>query len=237
MLLHANVDRLLAMWQAIYPDSYLLPATSSPTFTIPDHGAVDENTPLAPFTSGDGQTAYTAATSRYLKTFGHSYPEIQDWNQTPEELKANVTAQMNALYNPGGIFTTTSKRSYPPSMRTRQSDLEVGQTRQWSVTSQILNSDLKAPLLVHVFLGNPPTDATGWSEAVNLVGSMIVRPLGRAGEVVVAHEFSLHHLLRKAGIDPEDVASSIAYLKANLSWGVQEVITPQQVQGYLDFVL
>lgn len=219
-----STDYLPAMWQAIYPDSYLTPATSTPSYMIPDYGAVDEDTPLAPFTSGDGETAYTAATSRYIKIFGYSYPEIEDWSQTPEDLKANVTAQINALYNPNDVLRATSKRLNAQFIRGKRSELEAGQTRQWSVTTQLLNSDLKVPLQVHVFLGSPPTDASGWSQAANLVGSMTVRPLGRPSETVVAHEFLLHNLLRKFGVDPEDVDASVAYLKAKLDWRVQEVM-------------
>lgn len=86
------------MWQAIYPDVYMVPHIDDEgTFTIPVGSTSDELTPLTPFTSGDGETTYTSKSSRYLSDFGYSYPEIKDWAfNSPTELAANVTAQLNA---------------------------------------------------------------------------------------------------------------------------------------------
>ncbi|PVH82540.1 Di-copper centre-containing protein [Cadophora sp. DSE1049] len=103
-LLHTNVDRLLAMWQAINPTEFIVPEKDNEgSFTNPVGAMVSASTPLTPFTMVDGETPYTSTSARYTSTFGYSYPEVPDWLPwTPAELAANVSTQVKALYNPGG---------------------------------------------------------------------------------------------------------------------------------------
>lgn len=53
---------------------------------------------LTPFHIDDGKF-HTAETVRYIKSFGYTYPEIQDWSVEPEELQRRVRQQINELYN------------------------------------------------------------------------------------------------------------------------------------------
>lgn len=110
-----NVDRLFAIWQAIYPDSYTTSQSDSyGTFTNPPGGTEDVNTrmsiyayydtqltraALTPFHSDNSGTLYTSATARSIRSFGYSYPEIQDWGVSASQLSANVRQAVNALYN------------------------------------------------------------------------------------------------------------------------------------------
>ena len=120
---YRNVDRLFAIWQAIYPDSYTTPQSDAyGTFTNSPGGTEDINTRmltdayydtqltcavLTPFHSDNSGTLYTSATARSIRLFGYSYPEIQDWGVNASQLSANVRKAINALYSAPG---STSKR-------------------------------------------------------------------------------------------------------------------------------
>ncbi|DAA75792.1 TPA_exp: Tyrosinase [Trichophyton benhamiae CBS 112371] len=96
---HANVDRLIALWQAIYPDSYVAQVPNGGGAYMTERGTMEDgNTPLYPF-HADDSTYYTANTARYTKTFGYTYPEIEDWGVSKADLQKNVRRRVNELYN------------------------------------------------------------------------------------------------------------------------------------------
>ncbi|KAN0095292.1 Di-copper centre-containing protein [Hyaloscypha variabilis] len=102
---HANTDRLIAMWQAMNPTSFMTPDVETEgSYTVAIGENITENTPLGPFFMLDGKTPWTTKSARYIKDFGYSYPELQDWllnlNST-EKFAANVSAQVLKMYSPG----------------------------------------------------------------------------------------------------------------------------------------
>lgn len=90
---HCNVDRLLAIWQAIYPNSWIEPAaTEVETATIKSGDILNGETPLKPFHKNAAGDFWTSTTSRDVAAFGYTYPEIQ--GGTP----ASTRQAVNALY-------------------------------------------------------------------------------------------------------------------------------------------
>ena len=90
---HCNVDRLLAIWQAIYPNSWIEPgATDVETATIKSGDILNGETPLKPFHKNTAGDFWTSTTSRDVAAFGYTYPEIQ--GGTP----ASTRQAVNALY-------------------------------------------------------------------------------------------------------------------------------------------
>lgn len=210
MLHHANVDRQIAMWQAIYPDQWIQPAVSSGgTWTIYPNTEVDENTPLTPFTTGDGNTLYTSVTSRYTKNFGYSYPDVPYWEfSNPADLSANVTARVNLLYNSDGhLGTWPAKRS----TRVRSNEKRATE-RDWSVAVKVPNAAVGEPFSVKFTVGS------------TLVGKMVVlstpskAELDAGGKRVTYAEFTLKSALN--GIGSDDIPAVVAHLKGNLKWSV-----------------
>lgn len=124
---YRNVDRLFAIWQAIYPNSYTTPQPDAyGTFTNLPGGTEDVNTrmptdaysdppltcaALTPFHSDRSDTLYTSATARSISSFGYSYPEIQDWGVNASQLSANVRKAINALYNPASSIAKRDSKS------------------------------------------------------------------------------------------------------------------------------
>ncbi|KAG9229730.1 common central domain of tyrosinase-domain-containing protein [Amylocarpus encephaloides] len=207
---HTNVDRLLAMWEAVNPDSFLVAENDGTgSFTHPIGVPDTPSDPLTPFTTADGTTAYTSTISRHLKEFGHSYPEIQDWlpGMTPAELKKNVTTWINIHYNPTSPTKSRLRRATSP-------------TKEWSVTIQALGTAM---------------DGEGYIVDVKMsgvkFGEMIVSPPAPAGAAKGAmnattnFEVGLNTVLSKAGVDTEDVAAVRAFLEMGLEASVTKADT------------
>ena len=125
---HANVDRLFAIWQAIYPSSYTTAEVDAEgTFTNAPGETEDVNTPLTPFHSDTLGTLYTSATVRSTRPFGYTYPEVVDWAVNATQLSSNTRAALNNLYNPSGSISTRSlfdKRDKHTAPYTNASDYQ-----------------------------------------------------------------------------------------------------------------
>ncbi|KAI9835969.1 MAG: hypothetical protein M1837_003559 [Sclerophora amabilis] len=108
---HTMVDRIFAIWQALYPRSYVQPEESQfGTFTTSPGETEDVNTALTPFHTDAQGNFWTSATSRSPKSFGYTYPELVDWDTTPQRFQANVRAAVNNLY---GASVPSSPRDRP----------------------------------------------------------------------------------------------------------------------------
>ncbi|KAH7091062.1 hypothetical protein FB567DRAFT_588966 [Paraphoma chrysanthemicola] len=93
-LLHANTDRMLAIWQALNPESYVT-NHSNPlaTFSSPPKSWADEHTPLHPFRCDDAGNFWTSETVRDHTKFGYTYPELVGLSE-----KDTLVRRVNALY-------------------------------------------------------------------------------------------------------------------------------------------
>ncbi|KAI1959289.1 hypothetical protein LOZ58_004560 [Ophidiomyces ophidiicola] len=197
---HTNVDRIIALWQAINPDSWVRPlATRGDTFTRPAGTVEDANTPLHPFHMR-GSIFWNSDTSRSTRTFGYTYPEIQDWNISKEQLQRNVRQRVNELYNRAQSLKKRSKDGSdffkPGAFRDLASVLkktfkideilkDLSETsladfdtlginnmkKQWVANIKVDKFAINYPFNIHFFLGEPPNDSSTWERASNLVGS------------------------------------------------------------------
>ncbi|PGH15646.1 hypothetical protein AJ79_02239 [Helicocarpus griseus UAMH5409] len=114
---HTNVDRIVALWQAVHPDSYVQPVANLGGDFMKAPGTMeDAKTPFAPFREPSGEF-YNAETSRHLAPFGYTYPEIEDWEKTPEELATSVRKQINRLYNRRGDNNQQKRNNGPLTAR------------------------------------------------------------------------------------------------------------------------
>jgi tyrosinase len=191
------------MWQAIYPDAWIKPTISqSGSWTIyPGKTKLDESTPLAPFTTGDGQTPYTSVTSRYTKYFGYSYPDVQDWRfPNPKALSAHVKRRVNQLYNPRGHL-----RKWPDKRTSMH--VKRDSTREWSVSVSVPNQAIGELFSVKILVGDV------------MIGRLTVLQAPSRAEVdagmnrVTNGKFTLKNAITG---DPGDVAGVIAQLKGNV---------------------
>lgn len=108
----SSIDRLLALWQVLNPDSYVEPMGDTYGNFVLQAGTIeDANTPLYPFRrSDDPNDWYTSASSRSTRDFGYTYPEIQDWGVDQATLQNNVRTAINNLYNAPARMTSASQK-------------------------------------------------------------------------------------------------------------------------------
>jgi tyrosinase len=188
------------------------------TFTIPPGNQDTMNTLLEPFSPNGRGQFYTSSSAWKMSTFGYTYPEIQDWNQTPEQLQSNVTAAINIMYNPQG---TQGKRAAMPG----------GQTKEWSVGLSVSEYDLQGKrFIIRVFLGAIPGNPEDWPINNGCARSFTVFPPPHAGDgpyptIMAYDEIGLTKGLSENGMDATDVEAVEKWLSSNLSWRVQKVST------------
>jgi tyrosinase len=204
------------MWQAIYPNQYLTQMVEGTgTYSLPPGTLDTQYTSLEPFTSNGRGQFYTSASSWKTNTFGYTYPEIQDWDQTPAQLKVNITATIARMYNSQPAF----KRAAEPA----------AQTKAWSVALNVSRYDLQGePFVIRVFLGQVPQNPEDWPISNTLAGSFSILPPPHRGNgpyptILAYSEISLMKGLMENGVDPKNVEAVEKWLESNLYWNVQKV--------------
>lgn len=147
-------------------------------------------------------------TARYTKTFGYSYPGVQDWLFTdPVELAANVTASVNTLYNPTCDLGPFGAPLSPINGREAVEKRE--EQRAWSISTSVPNGAVGSAFDVLFSSG---------SISVGKL-SVLAVPSSPAESGRVTHaQFSLHKALK--GVDSSDVQKTVEFLKSNLKWKV-----------------
>lgn len=180
---HANVDRIVAIWQALHPNSFVEPVINlDGTYFQPPHTPDTEDTLLAPFHSDEDGNMWTAATARDIATFGYTYPELIDWNANASELTANVRSAVNKLYNPPMLgrtnYTTKLRRSsgIARALSNIQADsvLRLGVNNmeiQWYLRLSISDLAASKATAIYLFVGEPLTTTPKWDRAPNLIGA------------------------------------------------------------------
>ncbi|KAJ9500525.1 hypothetical protein H2202_003741 [Exophiala xenobiotica] len=214
---HANVDRIVAMWQVLNPDTYVVPTVNTWGSYYESQGFIDSATSaLAPFHADEGSTMFTADGVRSIKTFGYSYPELPDWELSQPELAANIRNLVNAQYSPrsnatiGRLRRSIEQRSanladsfghvdLDMTLSMNVNDLET----QWSITVLVERFAFETSYCIDFFMGGPPSNVSSWPTAKNLIGTYAqfgpanvstVHPDG-APDGLVSSEISMTHVL------------------------------------------
>ncbi|CAG8802314.1 3142_t:CDS:2, partial [Cetraspora pellucida] len=94
---HLNVDRIFALWQGVFPDSWVPSNINiNGTYTELMNTTVDGNSDLTPFRKSD--TAFwTSNDVRYIEKLGYTYPELAKFKgKDPKELQSYLLE----LYKP-----------------------------------------------------------------------------------------------------------------------------------------
>jgi tyrosinase len=155
---HAMIDRAFALWQALYPDSYVEPQPQvQNSFWYNTGETLDGNTPLKPFFSDPRGDFWTSNTARDLTTFGYTYNELQS-NDTNA-----IKAAINALYGPA---TAVQKRS----VSSNATGAEVDRLYQLNIRSP--QNALNGTYFIDFFHNSPSSpDPSTWSTDPNRIGS------------------------------------------------------------------
>ncbi|KAK8031242.1 tyrosinase [Apiospora arundinis] len=190
---HVNVDRLVAIWQAIHPDSWEINQRDDfGTFTIPPSTETDQ-TKLYPFSKDSAGTFYTSNDVRDTRSLGYTYPEIRPWGKSAQQNSDDVRTAIQRLYDPNNNLARRhnhkcNKRggagSVNPSdkvgsLNPPPAAIVDGKYKQWTVNLEVNKFALNSSFVAYFFMGAPKSGPEEWLSDVNLVGSYpCLRPMG-----------------------------------------------------------
>ncbi|KAF2478091.1 Di-copper centre-containing protein [Lindgomyces ingoldianus] len=174
---HTNIDRMLAIWQALNPDSYVTPmAQPYSTFSSPPQVVKDVNSPLQPFHRNDMGDFWTSETTRSTIAFGYTYTELVglNGNDTP-----GLINRINTLYGPNAtpqkrtILLTDGELVERSTLKSRgiagAASFSLG--RQYTANIKVRKFGLDGSFNVYVFLGEKPgSDPRKWISESSFVG-------------------------------------------------------------------
>jgi tyrosinase len=109
LILPGNIDRLLAMWQAINPGSYVVQINSEEgTYTWAVNFPENEETPLTPFHRTAQGQFWKSVDVVKTETFQYAYPETQEWAFSDNQAyQSSVRTAIKNLYggsSPSALF-------------------------------------------------------------------------------------------------------------------------------------
>lgn len=243
---HTNIDRLFAMWQAINPQSYVVPTTNTVgNYAVPEGFVYTADSSLLPFHSDNGTRFWTSNGVRSTRTFGYAYRDVMDWNTTQSTLASDVRANINRLYDPA-VSTGKLRRYYSASITepsgAHPASLHMTSTtrsnkfkRQWTITVQVRRFAHQSPFLIDFFVGVPPSSPSAWSTAANLVGSHaqfiasnsnLMHP-DKSPKALSHGEVSLTHCIltnvQRGALTDLEPDSVIPFLTKSLTWRARDM--------------
>ncbi|KAK4181554.1 hypothetical protein QBC36DRAFT_174782 [Triangularia setosa] len=192
---HTMVDRIFAMWQTLYPQSWVTPTAAVLNSYTTARGQVqDSQTPLTPFFANANGAFWTSDSVRDFTKFGYTYTELTDLASTTNA-QAGVRRAINRLYgtsSPASMFLRelraqgikggrgkggTSRIGQQQPSLTGAVASEIGQVaddtyREWIVNIRAKKQALEGSYSIYFFFGNPPEYKGDWAEAENHVGTM-----------------------------------------------------------------
>ncbi|KAF1998318.1 Di-copper centre-containing protein [Amniculicola lignicola CBS 123094] len=236
---HANVDRLVAIYQHRYPDTYVeASAQAVGTFAMAKGSIQGPASPLAPFHMNTLGDMWTSTTVRKTESFGYTYPELVN-NPSNDTL----TFAINKLYQPttqglnnNNTLTTNTTADAPvlgneSTSRNSSSTSNTTQTTPDAVDwmAEInLPSDIGITYAVKAFLGAPSNNSANWATDPNFVGQVACLGSPRMkSKVVVTSNIGLTRVLaakfKKGELKSLRQADVKAYLKKEFQWRIMSV--------------
>jgi tyrosinase len=178
---HANIDRLFAMWQALYPSSWISPTPAIVNSYTTSVGEIqDSKTALTPFYAKTDGTFWDSDMVRDPKVLGYSYQEVAGLSLTGGKgngkVQSHVRTAINKLYgqpSPANLVLKW-KAGLNPAMRIPVSLVSEGRYMEWIANIRVDKQALGGPFFIHLFLDSVPGDSGTWAFADNLVGTMSV---------------------------------------------------------------
>lgn len=219
---HANMDRIFALYQYRYPDTWVEDAAQAKgTFAVAKGAIEGPASPLAPFHMNALGDMWTSTTSRNWTSFGYTYPELMSSpsNQT-------LTSTINKLYKPAtqGLNNTDTTAPTPGAGNNSTTN---GTTKAIDWLCEVkMPTDIQISYSVRAFLGEPDADPKNWPTDPNYVGQLASMSSPRmnsdvivTGNIVLTERLAQkYHSGELKSLNKDDVA---AYLKTNFSWRIQ----------------
>jgi tyrosinase len=224
---HTMVDRFFALWQTLYPDTYVESANQIyGNYWYTAGTTLDVNSPLFPFYADTSGNFHTSNSVRDFTKFGYTYPELVSGNVN------DIVSAVNTLYGANQPQVGNKKRSNPASPITGAlsdvsdfvtnalgplgdvvegavgdvsdivseigSYLGVSSPRDYIVNVRADKSAIAGSYSIYVFVGDVPSDVSQWTTSDSLVGiQAITSMMGRMSSTIVSGTIPLTRFLEK----------------------------------------
>ncbi|KAI0164959.1 Di-copper centre-containing protein [Xylariaceae sp. FL1272] len=197
---HANVDRIFAMWQILYNDTYVVPTAANYSTHTQDVGVIEDiDTPLTPFFS-NLTSFWTSDMIRDHTTLGYTYADVTN------KSRGDVVAVINRMYTDHSPASTSLRETWqeleeahrfshdqvsrsagqPRSLSERalawqhnwqnhipaKAVFQGNSYREWIANIAVKKHALSASFSVYLFMGVVPGDSSTWQASDNLIGSL-----------------------------------------------------------------
>lgn len=218
----SNVDRQIAIWQAIWPETWLSECfAETTTFTIP-FGSVNSTTPLTPFHKDAAGTFWNSDHSRYIKNLGYTYPEL-----------ANNPSHSSLISTVKKLYAGSATSSVSTNFRLTSAEESP---RKYFVQVKLpaygFHDDKDGSLAYNVllFAGDVGNDAKKWATSETLVGLA-----STLGGTAMRQDLTITSLIDvtsrvKSGLKAEEVVKS---LKDKLSYRLEIVSLPSSAGRFV----
>lgn len=254
---HCNVDRLFAMWQAVYPTSYggsqVAPAS---TWTIAKGTTQNADSPLTPFHRDASGNFWTTNLVRNWWTFKYTYPEFANSDGS----SASIKNYINKLYGPNASATagsskrnaaaapadstTTSTTSAAATVTDDPTPLvaQNGSLYQYVANVQTPRYALESSYTIYLFHNDPDTeDPAEWVLDANLIGPIgVLASSNMNSDLLIVNSVPLTRTLSDqvaaGALSSLAEALVVPYLKQSLKWRIVgssgSVIDPDSLDGF-----
>ncbi|KAA8897513.1 hypothetical protein FN846DRAFT_783234 [Sphaerosporella brunnea] len=219
---HANVDRLVAIYQAIYPNRRVTPQPATPVFARRvQPGDMDTiDTPLWPFKKPNGQyyTSRDVSSASSIWGLGYAYPEVpaEYSGRSAAELSSFAAGRVNALYAPSSRATkraaTTKRREWLCHFVFIPA--EVGSTAELDVY-------FKGANLTTINANGNREQYVGGGAAL---GKLKYTDHDKTMKITAAVPLTV--ALENDGVDTNNIVGVVRHLKDNLTWVMRKVFPP-----------
>lgn len=241
---HCMVDRLFALWQVLYPDSWITPEVSrTNSYTTSVGQVLDGSSALTPFYASSNGTFWNSNMLRDPTRLGYTYPEMTGILLSNRSSilvgRARVATAITRLYGGNSVnsIAFSSKRSehlQPRHSNHRRSSSYANMRRQSTTTSLPVDRIMSQQGQYREWIANIRVKKQGLDGPFSLYLSFGDHShIGTMG--VFASPPALANLMQMAP-GAQYIASTIPLTKAlvdKVSEGTIESMDPQDVGDYL----
>lgn len=167
-------DRLVAIWQAMNPDSWLTPLPAGENSFASIKGEMqDSQSPLTPFLSSEDGTFWNSDTARTTEAFGYAYADTDLTGKQKEDVRQELQKKITDWWG-GDSVSLLASTKYPAATN-------------WVADVRLNVLHDHAFTFIHFFLGDPLGGQQSWLSAQNSVGSVLVSSGPNTTAVVGVH--------------------------------------------------
>lgn len=155
LLHHAMTDRVVTIWQALNPYSWVTPMPAGEnSFTTLKGEMQDSQSPLTPFFASVDGTFWNSDTARTTEAFGYTYADTDVTGRQKEDVRQELQKKVSEWW--GGSAAVGLQASTDVKMAGGISSTDY--TTKWTIAVLVNMGAFPGSYTIYFYLGQPPTD-------------------------------------------------------------------------------